>query len=308
MWLGTNEAATLGSEEVAARLRVDLRTGLWWREAELRRQLAGHNEFCVKEDDPLWKKYIEQFKNPLILLLLASALVSVCMRQLDDAVSITVCNLVSSRPEEGTFQRNNNRHPRTLTSTVHSTRSLHNDHPHNLRSQPANLAGIILPEPVQKNSGWSFTEEYDDHTLQCLLQLAILIVVTVAFVQEYRSEKSLEELTKLVPPGCHCLREGQLETFLARDLVPGDIVHINVGDRVPADIRLFEAIDLAIDESSFTGETEPSAKITVPVLKTNGHTSMKNIAFMGTLVRCGNGKVRTNLLNMVNNCNVFRGL
>lgn len=60
MWLGTNEAATLGAEEVASRLRVDTRGGLWWREAELRRQLAGHNEFCVKEEDPVWKKYIEQ--------------------------------------------------------------------------------------------------------------------------------------------------------------------------------------------------------------------------------------------------------
>ncbi|XP_049777560.1 calcium-transporting ATPase type 2C member 1 isoform X1 [Schistocerca cancellata] len=209
MWLITNEASTLGTEEVAARLRTDLRTGLRWREAELRRQLTGYNELTVKEEEPTWKKYIEQFKNPLILLLLASAGVSVCMKQFDDAVSITV---------------------------------------------------------------------------------AILIVVTVAFVQEYRSEKSLEELTKLVPPSCHCLREGQLETFLARNLVPGDIVHLNVGDRVPADIRLFEAIDLAIDESSFTGETEPSNKITAPILKSNGHSSMKNIAFMGTLVRCGNGK------------------
>lgn len=209
MWLTTGEASTLGAEEVAARLRADLRIGLRWREAELRRQLAGFNELTVREEEPTWKKYIEQFRNPLIMLLLASALVSVAMRQFDDAVSITV---------------------------------------------------------------------------------AIIIVVTVAFVQEYRSEKSLEELTKLVPPTCHCLREGQLETFLARNLVPGDIVHLNVGDRVPADIRLFEAIDLAIDESSFTGETEPAAKMTAPVLKTNGHTSKKNIAFMGTLVRCGNGK------------------
>ncbi|KAK7791810.1 hypothetical protein R5R35_005115 [Gryllus longicercus] len=209
MWLKTNEASTLGAEEVAARLRTDIRSGLWWREAELRRQLAGYNELTVKDDDPTWKKYIEQFKNPLILLLLASAVVSICMKQFDDAVSITV---------------------------------------------------------------------------------AIIIVVTVAFVQEYRSEKSLQELTKLVPPACHCLREGQLETFLARNLVPGDVVHLNVGDRVPADLRLFEAIDLAIDESSFTGETEPATKSTAPVLKTNGHTSKKNIAFMGTLVRCGNGK------------------
>ncbi|XP_031843199.1 secretory pathway calcium atpase [Nomia melanderi] len=209
MWLTTAEAASLGTEEVAARLHVDIRTGLWWQEADHRRQLVGFNEFSVKEEEPTWKKYIEQFKNPLILLLLGSAFVSVCMRQFDDAVSITV---------------------------------------------------------------------------------AIIIVVTVAFVQEYRSEKSLEELNKLVPPTCHCLREGRLETFLARNLVPGDIVYLNIGDRVPADIRIFEAIDLAIDESSFTGETEPAQKSTAPLLKTNGLTTKKNIAFMGTLVRCGNGK------------------
>lgn len=82
-----------------------------------------------------------------------------------------------------------------------------------------------------------------------------------------------------------------MESFFAKDLVPGDIVYLNVGDRVPADIRLFECIDLAIDESSFTGETEPATKTTNPILKSNGHTSKQNIAFMGTLVRCGNGKV-----------------
>ncbi|EZA51926.1 hypothetical protein DMN91_007577 [Ooceraea biroi] len=209
MWLTTAESASLGAEEVAARLHVDVRTGLRWQEVDHRRQLTGFNEFTVKEKDPLWKKYVEQFKNPLILLLLASAFVSVCMRQFDDAVSITV---------------------------------------------------------------------------------AIIIVVTVAFVQEYRSEKSLEELNKLVPPICHCLREGRVETFLARNLVPGDIVYLNIGDRVPADVRIFEAIDLAIDESSFTGETEPAQKSTAPLLKTNGLTSKRNIAFMGTLIRCGNGK------------------
>ncbi|KAH0949057.1 hypothetical protein HN011_000289 [Eciton burchellii] len=209
MWLTTAESASLGAEEVAARLHVDVRTGLRWQEVDHRRELIGFNEFTVKEKDPPWKKYIEQFKNPLILLLLASAFVSVCMKQFDDAVSITV---------------------------------------------------------------------------------AIIIVVTVAFVQEYRSEKSLEELNKLVPPICHCLREGRVETFLARDLVPGDIVYLNIGDRVPADVRIFEAIDLAIDESSFTGETEPAQKSTAPLLKTNGLTSKRNIAFMGTLIRCGNGK------------------
>jgi Ca2+-transporting ATPase len=75
-------------------------------------------------------------------------------------------------------------------------------------------------------------------------------------------------------------------------LVPGDVVHLNVGDRVPADIRLFEAVDLSIDESSFTGETEPFTKISEPSIYASDGTSVKNVAFMGTLVRCGTGKVR----------------
>lgn len=62
MWLTTAEASSLGAEEVAARLHVDTRTGLWWQEADQRRQLAGFNELTVKEEDPTWKKYIEQVK------------------------------------------------------------------------------------------------------------------------------------------------------------------------------------------------------------------------------------------------------
>lgn len=93
----------------------------------------------------------------------------------------------------------------------------------------------------------------------------------------------------------HSLRDGKLETFLARNLVPGDIVYLNIGDRVPADIRLFEVIDLSIDESSFTGETEPAQKCVNAMLRSPGsggnNANKKNIAFMGTLVRCGNGKV-----------------
>jgi P-type Ca2+ transporter type 2C len=96
---------------------------------------------------------------------------------------------------------------------------------------------------------------------------------------------------------------------LARNLVPGDVVNLNVGDRVPADLRLFEAHGLAIDESSFTGETEPASKVIVPLLKTNGHTSKRNIAFMGTLVRCGNGKVSLDLqFSLINLHDSFSGI
>ncbi|KAM9288204.1 calcium-transporting ATPase type 2C member 1 isoform 5-T5 [Cariama cristata] len=209
--LSSKKASELPVDEVASILQANLQNGLKNCEVCHRRAFHGWNEFDISEDEPLWKKYISQFKNPLIMLLLASAVISVLMHQFDDAVSITV---------------------------------------------------------------------------------AILIVVTVAFVQEYRSEKSLEELSKLVPPECHCVREGRVEHTLARDLVPGDTVCLSVGDRVPADLRLFEAVDLSVDESSLTGETAPCSKSTAPQpAATNGDlTSRSNIAFMGTLVRCGKAK------------------
>lgn len=70
MWLTTSESASLGAEEVAARLHVDVRTGLRWQEADHRRQLTGFNEFSVKEEDPPWKKYIEQVRVSQIYFLL----------------------------------------------------------------------------------------------------------------------------------------------------------------------------------------------------------------------------------------------
>ncbi|ODQ82707.1 hypothetical protein BABINDRAFT_159232 [Babjeviella inositovora NRRL Y-12698] len=123
------------------------------------------------------------------------------------------------------------------------------------------------------------------------ITLAIFIVVSVGFVQEYRSEKSLEALNQLIPAEAHLTRNGSTQTVLASTLVPGDLVHFSVGDRVPADIRVTEAVHLSIDESNLTGENNPVFKNidairsseVVPV------TGRESIAFMGTLVRDGHG-------------------
>uniref|UniRef100_A0A8C0H0D9 Calcium-transporting ATPase n=1 Tax=Chelonoidis abingdonii TaxID=106734 RepID=A0A8C0H0D9_CHEAB len=129
-----------------------------------------------------------------------------------------------------------------------------------------------------------------------LLASALVSVITkeyedaVSIAMEYRSEKSLEELNKLVPPECNCIREGKLQHLLARDLVPGDIVCLSIGDRVPADIRLIEVTDLLVDESSFTGEAEPCSKTDDPLLEAGDLTTLSNVVFMGTLVRYGKGK------------------
>ncbi|CCF56494.1 hypothetical protein KAFR_0B01960 [Kazachstania africana CBS 2517] len=131
------------------------------------------------------------------------------------------------------------------------------------------------------------------------ITLAIFIVVTVGFVQEYRSEKSLEALNKLVPAECHLIRAGKASNVLASYLVPGDLVRFKIGDRIPADIRIIESFDLTIDESNLTGENEPVHKSSSPINR-DSYNDQPNaivpiadrtcIAYMGTLVKEGHGK------------------
>lgn len=92
--LRTEEAAKQPFEEVCDRLQTDLRNGLSWNEADYRLKKYGYNELEVKQEEPLWKKYFDQFKNPLIVLLLVSAFVSICMQQFDDAFSITAVSII----------------------------------------------------------------------------------------------------------------------------------------------------------------------------------------------------------------------
>ncbi|KAI9352813.1 calcium-transporting ATPase 1 [Obelidium mucronatum] len=122
------------------------------------------------------------------------------------------------------------------------------------------------------------------------ITLAMFIVVTVAFVQEYRSEKSLEALNTLLPHYCTVVRNMTTLKIFAEDLVPGDIVHFSAGDRIPADLRLITANDLELDESSLTGETNPRRKNVDVILSSVAPplAERTNIAFMGTLVRSGN--------------------
>lgn len=125
--------------------------------------------------------------------------------------------------------------------------------------------------------------------------LAILAVVLVmgffGFVQEYRAERTLEALKKLATPRCRVLRDGVELEIEASRLVPGDIVLLREGDRIPADLRIFEADNLEIDESPLTGESVPVSK--QPDILLDARTPVsdrRNMAFMGTYVVRGRGK------------------
>lgn len=270
-----NDFSTLTPSETAERLNTSLTHGLNSAEAYRRLQDVGPNELPHDDPEPLWLRFLGQFKDPLIALLLCSAAASIIVGNKDDAISIAI---------------------------------------------------------------------------------AVTIVVTVAFVQEYRSEKSLEALNHLVPNHAHLIRaetaastgngrvakqttwpansgedlsrnaspdseaieaDTRSAKVMAATLVPGDLVLFTTGDRIPADIRVTKASDLTIDESNLTGENEPvritsDAKPRRPAVGNYGLeappspsyasdgagsvgvdtqlNSRTNLAFMGTLVRSGHGQ------------------
>lgn len=212
--LGGLEAARsyqLEVEEVFENLHTT-EQGLSSQDAFARAQKNGRNVLEHPEEESLLMKFIGQFKEPLILLLLCSALISLLMGELADAI------------------------------------------------------GIFL---------------------------AVLIVNLVGFIQEYKSEKSVEALKSLVAHRCHVVRDGKAQQIDAEDLVTGDVVLLEVGDRVPADLRLSDAISLQIDESILTGEPEPSHKFHMKIDSDVGQVAVadrKNMAHMGTSVVNGRGK------------------
>lgn len=123
--------------------------------------------------------------------------------------------------------------------------------------------------------------------------LVIFIIIVFAaglgFIQEYRAEKSLEALKKMAAPTATVLRDGHQIEIPTRDIVPGDLFFIQTGDRIPADGRLLEAINLRAEEASLTGESVPTEKITEPIPGEVGVGDRRNMVFAGTSASYGRG-------------------
>ena len=122
--------------------------------------------------------------------------------------------------------------------------------------------------------------------------IALLVVVflngTFTFIQEYQAAKTMESFRHLLPPHARVLREEKEKDILASELVAGDVILLEEGDKVPADGRLIEINSLKVDNSAITGESEPqlrSIECTHPNM-----LECRNMVFSGTLVQSGNGK------------------
>lgn len=122
--------------------------------------------------------------------------------------------------------------------------------------------------------------------------IAIVILnAFLGFIQEYRAERSLEALKQLAAPSAKVIRDGVPLEVKACDIVPGDILIIDVGTRIAADARLIETLRLEAEESILTGESLPVSKEAQDVLpKAVGLGDRRNMVFMGTVVTRGHGK------------------
>lgn len=118
----------------------------------------------------------------------------------------------------------------------------------------------------------------------------VLLNAALGLFQEFRAERSLEMLKELAAPKAIVVRGGQTATIEAREIVPGDLVKISQGDRIPADLRLLESYSLEIDESALTGESLPVSKShTAKVAPGSLVGDRRNILHMGTVATRGRG-------------------
>jgi Ca2+-transporting ATPase len=130
-----------------------------------------------------------------------------------------------------------------------------------------------------------------DYVEAAAIMAIVVLNAVLGIVQERRAEEALAALKKLAAPDAQVMRDGHRRSVPSFELVPGDIVFLEAGNFIPADIRLLEAVNLRVEEASLTGESLPVQKNAATVL--DKHVPLgdrKNTAFMGTLVSYGRGR------------------
>ena len=165
-------------------------------------------------------------------------------------------------------------------------------------------------QAVQRVSPWTLLLEQFKNVLIIILLIAsalsillghgiesiaivviVLFAVLLGFVQEYRAERAIEKLRQMAAPTARAVRDGVEQEILARDIVPGDIILLRAGDRVPADARVIEAINLQVEEAALTGESLPANKQTAAIADEDvGAGDRDNMVFAGTAISYGRGR------------------
>ncbi|HYG83877.1 MAG TPA: cation-transporting P-type ATPase [Verrucomicrobiae bacterium] len=123
-----------------------------------------------------------------------------------------------------------------------------------------------------------------------ILGILVLFNTLIGFFQEFRAEKTMQALERLVTPQAQVYRNGNLKQVASKELVPGDIIRLVEGDAVPADVRIIEELSFSTNDFALTGESNPSRKFTRALPHHVPLNNRHNLAFMGTTVATGEAK------------------
>ncbi len=123
-----------------------------------------------------------------------------------------------------------------------------------------------------------------------IIGIIVIFCAVLGFIQEYRAERALEALKKMLSPTIRVLRDGREEEIATKELVPGDILLLEAGDKIPADARLIENHSLRCDEAPLTGESVPVGKDIESLVENVRVSDRRNMVFTGATVTYGRGK------------------
>ncbi|RJQ39889.1 MAG: hypothetical protein C4555_02465 [Dehalococcoidia bacterium] len=120
-----------------------------------------------------------------------------------------------------------------------------------------------------------------------VITVAVLVGAVIGYVQETRAQKAMEALLRMAAPKATVRRDTRMREVLTREIVPGDILLLEAGDKVPADARLIEVSNLKVNEATLTGESMPVEKHSETLGEPVPVAERKNLVFMGTVVTYG---------------------
>ncbi len=130
-----------------------------------------------------------------------------------------------------------------------------------------------------------------DHLVDAVVILAVVVAnAIIGFIQEGKAEKAMDSIRRMLAPQAAVLRDGKRVSVDGELIVPGDVVVLEAGDKVPADLRLIQATGLQVQEAMLTGESVPVEKHTKPVAEAAPLGDRASMAFSGTLVTSGTGR------------------
>ncbi|MFH0860468.1 MAG: calcium-translocating P-type ATPase, SERCA-type [Candidatus Altiarchaeota archaeon] len=155
-------------------------------------------------------------------------------------------------------------------------------------AQFKNFLIIILAIAALVSGAIGYLQGSSEEILEAAAIAAVIVfIAAIGFVQEYRAAKELEALRKMVSPTAMTIRDGRKVKVDARTLVPGDIIILESGDKVPADARLLRVVDLKVDEAALTGESTPVMKKVDEVGAETSLADRQNMLYLGTNVTYG---------------------